>query len=275
MSTLYITDLDGTLLNSDGVLSEYTKQKINEFSERGIHFSFATARSVMSAAPLLAGVKISAPAVLMNGVFVYDTNEKKAVSYNEIPPSNLKEIAEIFKAHGMHFFLFLYGDDGEMYMEYDELDGEGMEEFYRSRKEMLGNRFTRAEDITAVPDGRHAVYISRWAPHSELLPVTEKLKKVRGVSFAFYADTYSDDWLLEIFSEKSSKASSAEEVKKIINADSITAFGDNYNDILMLKRADRAVAVRNAVQELKDLADFVIGTNDEDSVVKFIESENK
>ena len=61
MKTLYISDMDGTLLQSDGKLSDFTKEKLNDFYKMGIPFSVATARSMISAMPILEGVHFSAP----------------------------------------------------------------------------------------------------------------------------------------------------------------------------------------------------------------------
>ncbi|MGN0569507.1 MAG: HAD-IIB family hydrolase [Candidatus Fimenecus sp.] len=271
MKTLYISDMDGTLLQSDGTLSEYTKQKINEFYEKGVLFSVATARSFISAEPLLKGTNFSVPIVLMNGVFVYDTEENRAVKYHEIPLSSLKEIFSAFYEHNLHPFMFLYGDDGNLSIKYTEFDNEMMIWFYNARVDMLGGRFTKADDLTEIPKGQHPVYINYYAPYEILCPVAEKIKGIKGVSFAFYKDSYSDDWLIEIYSAEASKTNGAREVKEYAKADSITAFGDNLNDILLLENADCAVAVENAVSEIKEIADVVIGDNNSDSVVIYIE----
>lgn len=274
MKKIYISDMDGTLLQSDGTFSAYTKEKLNSFYEKGITFSVATARSMVSAKPLLDGIRFRAPVVLMNGVFVYDTEKEKAVSYHEIPHSVLKEIFEIFYEYGLHPCMFLYGDDERLSIKYTELDNEVMEWFYNARVNMLDGRFTKTDDMTDIPNGQHPVYINHFAPKELLLPIAERIKAVDEVSFAFYKDSYSEDWIIEIFSSAASKAQGAKELAQYMQCDSITAFGDNLNDIVMLKSADFAVAVGNAVDEVKAISDIVIGTNDDDSVVKFIDEEN-
>ena len=55
MSTLYISDLDGTLLKSDETTSEYTEKVINHFIENGEYFSYATARSIFTASKVVKG----------------------------------------------------------------------------------------------------------------------------------------------------------------------------------------------------------------------------
>ena len=62
-------------------------------------------------------------------------------------------------------------------------------------------------------------------------------------------------------------------MKDFVGADFVTAFGDNSNDIIMLKSADKAVAVSNAVDALKENADEIIGNNFDDAVAKYIEKD--
>lgn len=270
MKTLYISDMDGTLLQSDGTLSEYTKEKLNEFYENGIPFSVATARSMVSAMPILEGVHFAAPIVLMNGVFVYDTETKRAVKYHEIPHSALQKILDCFYEKSLHPFMFLYSDDYKLSIKYTEFDNEGMKEFYDARVALLDGRFTQTDDLTNIENGQHPVYVNYYALPEFLDGIVEKLKEIYEIDFAYYKDSYSDDWLIEIYSHAASKAIGAKEVAEIVGAEEIVAFGDNLNDIIMLKGADRAVVVENAVSEVKEIADVIIGTNNEDSVVNFI-----
>lgn len=270
MKTLYISDMDGTLLQSNGKMSEYTKAKLNEFYEKGIPFAVATARSMVSATPLLEGVHFAAPIVLMNGVFVYDTETKKAVKYHEIEHSALQKILDCFYEKKLHPFMFLYGDDYKLSIKYTEFDNDGMKEFYDMRVDMLEGRFTQTDDLTNIEKGQHPVYVNYYALPEFLDDVVEELKKIPEIDFAYYKDSYSDDWLIEIYSHTASKANGAREAARIVGAEKITAFGDNLNDIIMLNAADTAVAVENAVPQVKEIADVIIGINNDDSVVNFI-----
>lgn len=270
MKTLYISDMDGTLLQSNGTLSEYTKEKLNKFYEKGIQFSVATARSMVSAMPILDGVRFAAPVVLMNGVFVYDTETKKAVKYHEIQHTVLQKVLDCFYEKSLHPFMFLYSDDYKLSIRYTEFDNDGMKEFYDMRVDMLDGRFTQTNDLTNIEKGQHPVYVNYYALPQFLDDIVEKLKLIPEIDFAYYKDSYSEDWLIEIYSHTASKANGAKEVAKIVGADTITAFGDNLNDIIMLNGADAAVAVENAVPQVKEIADVIIGNNNDNSVVKYI-----
>ncbi len=260
-------------MQSNGQMSDYTKAKLNEFYRKNIPFAIATARSMVSAMPLLEGVSFKAPVVLMNGVFVYDTESGRAVKYHEIPFSAISEILNVFYESNLHPFMFLYGDDYKLSIKYTKFDNDGMREFYDARVDMLEGRFTQIDDMTNIPTGHHPVYINYYALPQILDPVVEKLKSIKNIDFAYYKDSYSEDWLIEIYSHTASKANGAKIVAQTVGAEKITAFGDNLNDIIMLRGADTAVAVENAVSEVKEIAHIIIGDNNSDSVVKYIDKD--
>ncbi|XEC94773.1 HAD family hydrolase [Paenibacillus tarimensis] len=65
MSTLYVSDLDGTLLNAERRVGEDSIRILNELIEQGLHFMIATARSIESAQPLLAGINLILPGIFI------------------------------------------------------------------------------------------------------------------------------------------------------------------------------------------------------------------
>ena len=76
--------------------------------------------------------------------------------------------------------------------------------------------------------------------------------------------------ILEVFSADASKANALRRLKKLVGADRVVVFGDNINDLPMMREADVAVAVGNAVEEVKRAATVVIGPNTDDSVARYI-----
>ena len=73
--TLYISDLDGTLLNKSAELSGYTVNVLNAMIASGLHFSVATARTLASTNKILADLALRISIVLMNGVLIYDVDK--------------------------------------------------------------------------------------------------------------------------------------------------------------------------------------------------------
>ena len=90
--TLYISDLDGTLLNRNAELSSYTKDTLNRMITDGLCFSVATARTAASAFKILDGVQWKVPLVLLNGVLIYDVVQKR---YVQVLPLSAKTASAI------------------------------------------------------------------------------------------------------------------------------------------------------------------------------------
>lgn len=270
MKTLYMSDMDGTLLNNDGVVSQKSSEIINSLVDKGMLFSVATARSVMSAVELLTDLNLSAPAVLMNGVFIYDFSKKEAVKYYEISDNQLQSVIDIFERYNKAPFLFLFGDDGLLYESYTQLKLKIHEDFYESRVKMFNGRFKKVKKL-AAPKNQHAIFMSLSDIYEDLKPIYESVIEIDGITASFYADTYTDYWFLEVYNAEASKANGAEFVKNYVGADKITAFGDNRNDMILFSHADEKYAVENAVDELKQCATDTIGSNENDGVAVFLQ----
>lgn len=80
MKTLYISDLDGTLLRSSETTSDYTNDTINRLTEQGMVFSYATARSFITAKKVTKGLNAKIPLIVYNGVFIIDNVTGEIIS---------------------------------------------------------------------------------------------------------------------------------------------------------------------------------------------------
>ena len=91
MKTLYVTDLDGTLLRSDERISDLTNEIINGLIERGLLFSYATARSYQTSHKVTSGLNASFPLIVYNGAMVVDNKSGefliKNISILKLPES--------------------------------------------------------------------------------------------------------------------------------------------------------------------------------------------
>ena len=105
--------------------------------------------------------------------------------------------------------------------------------------------------------------------------IYNQIKDIDGISAIAYKDVYNDGFYnLEIYSDKSSKANSIKGIMHTFNFDRLISFGDNLNDIPMFEISDECYAVKNAVQELKDLSTSVIDSNFNDGVANYLKSLN-
>ena len=101
MTTLYISDLDGTLLHDNQQVSPFSASVINRAIERGLLFSLATARSLIGLGMLdLQGIHWNTPLVLMNGVMLYDMASRAILQSCEMPPDAVAAVLAAGRAAG-------------------------------------------------------------------------------------------------------------------------------------------------------------------------------
>ena len=271
MKTLYITDLDGTLLNSKAELSEKSAEIINRLSDEGILFSLSTARTHATVSEMFSDVKLNVPLVMMNGVVVYDPKEHKVISACTIEKDKAEKVLEIYRKHGKAPMLY-YIDGTTININYTDLKNENQQKYINSRNDLGIKRFFYSPSLTIKDE---LIYIVTLDPYEELKEIYDEVSEIEGLNCMFYSDNYTGCYFLEILSSKVSKGISADFVKKYVKADKMVAFGDNLNDISLFHYADEGYAVENAHEKLKEIATGVIGRNDDDAVAEYIsEKEN-
>ncbi len=115
MTTLYISDLDGTLLHDNQQVSPFSASVINRAVERGLLFSLATARSLIGLGMLdLQGIHWNTPLVLMNGVMLYDMASRAILQSCEMPPDAVAAVLAACAAEGKNPFLYRV-EDGQLH----------------------------------------------------------------------------------------------------------------------------------------------------------------
>ncbi|MCR5729158.1 MAG: Cof-type HAD-IIB family hydrolase [Ruminococcus sp.] len=268
--TLYISDLDGTLLSPEPAVTEKTAEIINGLTAKGMNFTFATARSIYSAIPITAALDINVPCILMNGVSIYDIKNECYIKNEFIKPADSAAVLSAFARHGVQCFMYRI-DKEILTCYYSELTSKVMRSFAEVRKNNYKKPFVqcRLEDHA----DEYTVYFTTTGPYEELYPVKKEVEKIKGVDHAFYLDVYNNSWYLEVFSHKASKANGLAFLRERYGFDEIAAFGDNLNDLPMFAQADLKIAVGNAREEVKEEADIIIGTNSEDGVANWLKSQ--
>ncbi len=273
MKRLYITDLDGTLLNSNGEISTKTADIINGLISRGICFTFATARSVYSAKPITSAININVPCILMNGVSIYDLSADRYIANQYIPVSASEKIVDAFRKADAECFMYRF-NERVLTCYYTEITSRVMKAFAEVRKNNYNKPYVQCSSLLETADDM-TIYYTALTDYEKLLPVKETIDGMEDADCAFYKDTYTGKWFLEVFSAKASKSNGIRFLREKYGFDEVVAFGDNLNDLPMFAQADKKIAVGNAREEVKAAADIVIGTNDEDGVAEWLFSELK
>ena len=269
MNELFISDLDGTLLNSNAELTDFTVNTINSLIEKGMFFTYATAGTEYSAGNIIKRLNINVPCIVNNGAEIYDRQSGKYVRKADIPTDAVTTIINAFTENNVGMFMFKFKGEkfGTCYT--DNLN-ELMQEYVRSRRK-TGQPLWKCSDLHSENDG-NVVYLTSTGDYEKLLPIERIAASIEGLDHVFYEDTYTGKHYLEIFSENASKANGLKFLREKYDFDKIVVFGDNLNDLSMFKVADVKIAVKNAKEELKKFADFVIGSNDDDGVAKWLKN---
>lgn len=266
MKTLYMTDLDGTLLMPDASVSDRTAQIINDLTSKGTLISVSTARSIADCDYIFAALHPSAPVALMNGTLIVSPDLKRVLHFEAIDEAVRNETLKILLECGCPPNVYKYYDNNTDVI-FTEFASKDQREFYEKRKDSY-RKFERVKNYDLSGD---VIFFSSVAEHEKVAPAAERLKKVKGLNVSFYKDVYyKNGWFLEVSSERASKANALKKIKELTGADRCVVFGDNFNDLPMFAVADRAVAVKNARDEVKLAADEVIGSNCENAVAEYI-----
>jgi len=268
--SLYISDLDGTLLGSDKELSSYTKNTLNTLISNGIHFSVATARSAATAIKILEGLNLNVPVVFMNGVVIYDLAQMKYVKSEVIPARTARDIIAVLKKHDITGFMYTIHDN-EQITYYENLCTEVMKEYYDERVNKYNKPYFKVESFMEKAFDSNIIYFSFMDTYERLYKVQIELRDHKEIDSVLYRDVYNENiWFLEIHSKNASKYNAVKYLRESLGYDTIIGFGDNLNDIPLFEACDERYAVSNAVDELKEKANGIIDDNNSDGVAKYI-----
>lgn len=265
MKTLYVSDLDGTLLRRDARTSDYTNDVINRLVARGMIFSYATARSYETSHKVTAGLNANFPLILYNGAMIRDNRSGEFMVKNLFGAEG-ESIGRDLIAHDVYPIVYGFVDGAEKFSYIPERRTEAIKTFLETRK---GDRRERqAFDEGSLLEGE-LFYFTCMDAKEKLEPLYEKYRE--RYHCVFQQDYYMHCHWLEIMPKAASKANAILRLKELLGCDRVVAFGDGKNDIDMFEVADEAYAVANAADELKRIATAVIGCNNDDGVAKWLE----
>lgn len=261
--TLYITDLDGTLLRNDATVSPYTAEIIGRVIAGGSMFTYATARAYTSASAITREIIPNIPAVVYNGTFIVNASTGERISVRSMTHEESAYVLSVFEKYGVSPIVYSIIDGVEKYsFSYEELP--------TASKIFLDKRKGDARENPTTPDrlgDGEVFHFSSLADEVRLAAIRDVLKADFPVELFF--DRYFHEMFLEIHPKGATKAEGVLGLKKLLGCDRIVCFGDGTNDVPMFRAADEAYAVDNAVPELKELAASVIGGNEHDGVAKW------
>ena len=267
--TLYLSDLDGTLLRSDQTLGAYTCAVIDRLVSAGVHFSYATARSIETAGKVTRGIRVALPVIVHNGTFIVDSATKKPLWSAKFTPEEARTILDAFIKRGLFPITYAVIDGRNRFSYLRDRCTRAQWEFLLTRMDGSDRRAREIFSEDAALDGDVHYFACISDDEGRLLSVKEVLEG--DFRCIFSRDIYTGAPWLEIMPQNASKAAAARRLKEMLGCKKLVCFGDAVNDLPLFELADERYAVANAAPELKAIATGVIGGNDEDAVAQWLE----
>lgn len=246
--SLILSDLDGTLFHDDKTISDFSRQVIAQAQQQGILFGISTSRARVNAVKFLDGI---APDILItNGGGMVTCAGKKIYTCE----FSVEEIRALIQAA-----FAVCGSDAVM-----SIDNEAG--LYANSRDELGDKFWTFNDFSDFRE-----------PGMKLCIQTLDAEKVARIANTLGPDTidflpFSDIPWYKLSKKQATKEKAIEALcaQLQLSPDVIAAFGDDFNDIGMLRLCGRGIAMENAIAEVKQAADEICLSNEQDGVARWI-----
>ncbi|MGL5808201.1 MAG: HAD family hydrolase [Xenococcaceae cyanobacterium] len=274
MNKIYISDLDGTLLRNDATISSYSKNTLAQLIDRGLFFTVASARSVVSIRELLGGLKLNLPVIEFNGAFISELETGHHEIINYIKPDVIDNIYQlILDCDCLPFIASFSGREDRVY--YQKILNEGMLWYLNDCLNRKDKRLRQIKDLRNSFSEKIVclTIINRLEKLKELQTLVDE-QYGNSVETHLYENRYFPGWYWFTINDRTCTKANAMSIlleNYGLQKKEVIVFGDHGNDISMFQAADRAIAVNNAIDELKQIATEIINSNQEDSVVKYID----
>jgi Cof subfamily protein (haloacid dehalogenase superfamily) len=253
------TDLDGTVVRSDGSISVRTRNALTAVADAGAMVVIVTGRPPRWLRGIAEATGHHGLAICANGAIVWDLRDERAVASYPIEAHIVRDIAAVLRAELPDLGFAVESVESDF----------GHEPSYRPRWA------TDEQTVVAELEALLSRPVAKLLARHEGLTADELLARARLVVTEELASlTHSSrDGLLEISAAGVTKASTLKAVcaEHGFGADDVVAFGDMPNDLPMLAWAARSFAVGNAHPEVLQAVDEVTASNDDDGVAQVLE----
>ncbi|HYH84418.1 MAG TPA: Cof-type HAD-IIB family hydrolase [Pyrinomonadaceae bacterium] len=277
---LIALDLDGTLLNSRGELTERNRAALSEARGRGVLVALVTGRRFRDARPLALELGLDVPLIAHNGALTKHARSLETVSAVLMPVEAARAVVRVGRAHGADA---LVSDDhvGEGTLVYDHISegNTALAKYIAWSRRVVGDG--AAASIKQVEsleeylnhDPLHVAFSGGCAAMERL---AEEMRREMngGVRLLLTLYPKMDFALLDVLHPEASKGAGLAAVadEQGLTSDEVMAVGDNFNDLEMLEYAGTGVLMGNAAPALRERGSFhLTATNDEDGVAVAIE----
>jgi len=265
---LIVFDLDGTLLNRQGAMSEYTQRTLAELSRRGIAYTVATGRTLHAARHLLEGRGFVLPQIFKNGVMIWNPGRDEYTHQNFLSLDEIQHVIHATLARQVTPFVFTLEPGGRHGIYHPPTHNEV--------EARLAAEFSHREGVAVLPlsrlpAGAEITNISALGKPADINGIDAMIRSDPGLVAYSGAAWDGDDWRwIDIHHCDASKGGAIDLLRQWLDISRVVCFGDNDNDLSMFARADESYAPANATAAVRQAATAVIGDHDEDGIAHFL-----
>lgn len=255
MKKLIFLDIDGTLLRDDGTFNNKIKKVINDHKKIDNEIILTSARSRDKVIDICKKLDLSTYFISSNGAEIYDLEKNKKLYINQIKRSSMLYIYEKAKKYKIQLVLAINNKE------------------YVLNKDNDDKRPTVTKTILNKFRVKQCMIIS-----NNLLTLKKFIKKLDvldDIVFTLNIETLENNkYWYSVVNKEVSKGSAGVFLSSLfnVNLNNTIAIGNDYNDISMFKMLGTSIAVSNAFDNVKCLADFIIDSNNNDGVYKYLKS---
>ncbi len=261
---LIVMDLDGTLLNEEGIVTQKTKKYLGKLKKEGYVIAIATGRILKSALIATDGAEFANYIVADAGAAVY---KMQADNWEEVDADLIsRKIAE------------------EIISEFDDEKFRHIDLCSKDYINMFATKYFSENKVVRIFDDKDTIvrnihkitHISAGFWKNDFVKEYQKIftKKYPELDIKIMQDSFDDVQWLELFNKGVEKYSGINKVAQMENIknENIIAFGDGLNDIDMIEKCGIGVAMKNALIDVKEKANFITDkTNLEDGIIDFLQ----
>ncbi len=265
---LVVFDLDGTLLNRESAISDYTRDTLQLLAARGIAYTVATGRTLHASRGILDGHGFSLPHVYKNGVVIWHPERNAFTHRNVLTNDELAHVVAACLQSDLSPFVFTIEGDNDHAVYHPPLKTAAEKHVVNEYSIARG---LRASPLEMLPDNAQISNISAIGPASKISGVTRFVAdEPHLVAYSGVAIEAKDLCWLDVHHSDASKGAALSTVKEMLGIERIVCFGDSDNDISMFELADESYAPVNAKDHVKARASQIIGHHDEDGIARFL-----
>ena len=258
---MIVVDLDGTLLNINGGCSKKSKKYLSKLKDLGYIIVIATGRVLNDAINVVDGASFANYVISDGGGIVYDMDKKKIIDIKKIDMNEVRRVFDIYSSDIDYitmcdmYYYNRYGDNNTK-----------MDLFYDRKINDIDKFILDSEGILHI--------IVRFKDMGLIDRYCKILDSDR-IDVLVMQDSFASSRWIEIFSEGVSKYNAIKVISNIVGIDNknIICFGDGRNDIDMIKICGVGVAMGNALDVVKDVADYVTISHNDDGIVYFLKGD--